>query len=93
MHVLQNKLGYSKRQILSWLIVISLISLGLKLYLVDFSTLPPEDTFGYTLRAFSHNNGDFTEPARKTLGWSLVISPFFKLVDSDHFIDYTNVVS
>jgi len=91
-HVLQNKLGYSKRQILSWLIVISLISLGLKLYLVDFSTLPPEDTFGYTLRAFSHNNGDFTEPARKTLGWSLVISPFFKLVDSDHFIDYTNVV-
>ena len=64
----------------------------MKLYLVDFSSLPPEDTINYTLRAFSHNNGDFTEPASKTLGWSLVISPFLKLVNSNHFIDYTNVV-
>ena len=60
----------------------------MKLYLVVFSSLPPEDTINYTLRAFSHNNGDFTEPTRKTLGWSLVISPFFKLVESDRFIDY-----
>lgn len=92
MYILKNKIGYSKRKILSCLIIISLISLGLKLYTVDFSSLPPEDVFGYTLRAFSHNNGDFTEPERKTLGWSLTISPFFKLVDSDHFLDYVNVV-
>jgi hypothetical protein len=91
-YILKNKIGYSKRKILSCLIIISLISLGLKLYTVDFSSLPPEDVFGYTLRAFSHNNGDFTEPERKTLGWSLTISPFFKLVDSDHFLDYVNVV-
>lgn len=85
-------MGYSKRKILSCLIIISLISLGLKLYTVDFTSLPPEDVFGYTLRAFSHNTGDFTEPERKTLGWSLVISPFFKLVDSDRFLDYVNVI-
>lgn len=92
MYILKDKVGYSKRKILSCLIIVSLISLGLKLYTVDFSSLPPEDVFGYTLRAFSHNNGDFTEPERKTLGWSLVISPFFKLVDSDHFLDYVNVI-
>lgn len=92
MYILQDKVGYSKKKILSCLIIISLISLGLKLYTADFSSLPPEDTFGYTLRAFSHNNGDFTEPTRKTLGWSLVISPFFKLIESDRFIDYVNVV-
>lgn len=92
MYILKDKIGYSKKKILFGLIIISLISLCLKLYTTEFSSLPPEDVFGYTLRAFSHNNGDFTEPARKTLGWSLVISPFFKLVDSDYFLDYVNVV-
>lgn len=92
MYILKDKAGYSKQKILSFLIIISLISLGLKLYTVDFSSLPPEDTFGYVLRGFSHGNGDFTEPPRKTLGWSIVISPFLGIIDSDRFLDYVNIV-
>ena len=71
--------------------MISLISFGFKLYTVDFSVSPTEDTNNYVLRAIGHNNGDFSEHPRKTLGWSIVISPFLHLVDSDNFIDYVNV--
>ncbi len=91
MYTLRENLGYSKKRIFSLIVIVTLISIGLKLYTVDFSILPPEDTFGYVLRAISHNNGDFTEPARKTLGWSVVISPFLKFVDSDNFLDYVGI--
>ena len=76
--VLQN---YSKKRILSILLIIGLISLGLKLYTTDFSMTPPEDTYGYILQGFSHINGDFSEPERKTLGWSLIIFPFLQIID------------
>ena len=81
----------SKKSIILFLIIIATISLGFKLYTVDFTVLPEEDTFGYVLRGIAHNNGDFTEHPRKTLGWSIVISPFLHLVDSNNFIDYVNV--
>ena len=80
-----------KKQIAFYLILIFCISLGFKLYTVDFSVSPTEDTYGYVLRAIAHNNGDFSESPRKTLGWSIVISPFLHLVDSNNFIDYVNV--
>ena len=80
-----------KKYVVFFLIVISLISFGFKLYTVDFSVSPTEDTYNYVLRAIGHNNGDFSEHPRKTLGWSIVISPFLHLVDSDNFIDYVNV--
>jgi len=86
--VLQN---YSKKRILSILLIIGLISLGLKLYTTDFSMTPPEDTYGYILQGFSHINGDFSEPERKTLGWSLIIFPFLQIIDSDNLIDFINV--
>ena len=72
-------------------ILIATISLGLKLYTVDFTVLPSEDTFGYVLRGMAHNNGDFTEHPRKTLGWSIFISPFFHTTDSNNFLDYLNI--
>jgi len=87
--VLQN---YSKKKIVVAIIIIALISLSLKLITFDPSLLPPEDTFGYTLRAISHSNGIFLEPERKTLGWSLVASPFISLVNSDNFLDYVNTL-
>ena len=80
-----------KKQIVFCLILIACISLGFKLYTVDFSVSPDEDTYNYVLRAIGHNNGDFSEHPRKTLGWSIVISPFLHLVDSNNFIDYINV--
>ena len=79
----------------TWLIfcfiLIATVSLGLKLYTVDFTVLPSEDTFGYVLRGMAHNNGDFTEHPRKTLGWSIFISPFFHTTDSNNFLDYLNI--
>ena len=80
-----------KKYLIFFLILIALTSLGFKLYTVDFSVSPTEDTYNYVLRAIAHNNGDFSEHPRKTLGWSIVISPFLHLVDSDNFIDYVNV--
>ena len=91
MHILKDNLEYSKKKIFSYLIIISLISFGLKLYTADFSSLPSEDTFGYVVRSISDNNGDFTEPPRKTLGWSLTISPFLRSINSENFLDYLNI--
>ena len=83
--------NFSKKKILSILVIVMIVSLGFKLYLIDFSSLPVEDTYGYVLRAIAHNNGDFSEHPRKTLGWSLVISPFLNLIESDDFLDYINI--
>ena len=81
----------NKKYVIFFLIVISLISLGFKLQTVDFTVLPVEDTYGYVLRGMAHNNGDFTEHPRKTLGWSIFISPFFHMTDSNNFLDYVNI--
>ena len=77
----------SKKNILLFLILIATISLGFKLYTVDFTVIPVEDVFGWTL----FGNGDFTEHPRKTLGWPIFMSPFFNLVDSNNFLDYVNI--
>jgi hypothetical protein len=81
----------SKKNIVLFLIIIATISLGFKLYTVDFTVLPNEDTFEWVLIALAHNNGDFTEHPRKTLGWTIFVSPFFQLVDSNNFLDYVNI--
>ena len=81
----------NKKQIALCLVIISLISLGFKLYTFDPAVIPSEDTYGYVLRAIAHTNGDFSEHPRKTLGWSLVISPFVANVESDNFMDYINI--
>ncbi|MBC8305154.1 MAG: glycosyltransferase family 39 protein [Pelagibacterales bacterium] len=81
----------NKKHVIFFLIVISLISLGFKLQTVDFTVLPVEDTYGYVLRGMAHNNGDFTEHPRKTLGWSIFISPFFDMTDSNNFLAYVNI--
>ena len=81
-----------KTWIIFYFILIATVSLGLKLYTVDFTVLPSEDTFGYVFRGIAHNNGAFTEPPRKTLGWSIFISPFFHMIDSNNFLDYVNII-
>ncbi len=81
----------SRKQVIFCLIVICTISLALKLSLVNFASVPNQDTFGYILNAISIIHGDFSEPPRKTLGWSFFATPFLFLVNSDHFIDYVNV--
>ena len=81
----------NKSRIIIFLILISCISLSMKLYLIDFSTFPnDEDALGYILRSITHTNGDFSPMSSKTLGWTLFLSPFLNLVDSENFIDYAN---
>tara|TARA_B110000014_G_scaffold172718_1_gene123059 strand:+ start:10513 stop:12162 length:1650 start_codon:yes stop_codon:yes gene_type:complete len=82
--------NFSKKKILSILVIVMIVSLGFKLYLIDFSSLPVEDTYGYVIRAIAHTNGDFSENERKTLGWSIFLSPFMLLLDSNEPLDYIN---
>ena len=80
-----------KFRIIIFLILISCISLSMKLYLIDFSTFPnDEDALGYILRSISHTNGDYSPMSAKTLGWTIFLSPFLNFVDSDNFLDYAN---
>jgi len=85
-------LNLSTKKIIAFLIVIILISLGLKLFFIDFSVPYNSDNLGFILRAFSHLNGDFNQTPDKGLGWSLFIFPFFNLIESDNLLDYSNLV-
>ena len=80
----------NKSTILICLIIISVISLGLKLSVTNFSTFPGEDATGYIFAAIGHTEGDFSPSSSKTLGWSLFLSPFFELVSSENFLDYSD---
>ena len=92
---MNNSLSLKKSHITTTvicLLVISSISVGFKLSQVDF-TEPSisEDTYVYILGAFSIINGDFSQPDRKALGWSIFISPFYLFVDSTDLLDYLNI--
>ena len=80
----------NKSTIIICLIIISVISLGLKLSVTNFSTFPSEDATGYIFDAIGHTEGDFSPNSAKTLGWSLFLSPFFELVNSENFLDYSD---
>ena len=81
-----------KKNLIVCLIIIGTISFGLKLYTVDFSIPVGSDNLTYTLRGIAHSNGDFSQSPKKASGWPLLIAPFFTLIDSDNFLDYSNVV-
>ena len=80
-----------KKYKIIFLISIAIISIGLKLYLVDFSTFPSEDAIGHVQIAITHTNDNFAPLKAKTLGWSLSLFPFFELSQSEKFLDYTNL--
>ena len=85
-------MNLTTKKIIVFLILVVLISLGLKLYYIDFSLPYNSDNLGFILRGFSHLNGDFNQTPDKGLGWSLFIFPFFNLVESDNLLDYSNLV-
>jgi len=78
----------SGSRIIFYLILIIIISLGLKLYTVDFSIPPHTDDLGYILDSMQYNEGDFFLSQKKHPGWSLVLAPFMAIVNSDDFLDY-----
>jgi len=89
---MQRTLQLPRSKIILCLVLIISISLGLKLYSTDFSLPVNSDNLLFTLHAIAHTNGDFSQAAHVGLGWSLFVSPFFSLVDSDNFIDYSNTI-
>ena len=89
---METKLQLSRSNVVLYLILIVTISLGLKLYLIDFSLPVNSDNLDYTLYAIAHTNGDFSQSSHRGMGWSLFVSPFFSLIDSDNFMDYSNTI-
>ena len=79
------------KTIFGYLIVISLVSLGFKLYLADFSIPVNSDNLSYVLNGIAHTNGDFLHPPNRTIGWSVFLSLFFNFLDSENFLDYSNL--
>jgi len=89
---MESTLQLSRSKIILCLVLIASISLGLKLYSTDFSLPVNSDNLLFALHAIAHTNGDFSQTSYVGIGWSLFVSPFFSLIDSDNFIDYSNAI-
>ena len=92
---MKARLQLSKSNVVLYLVLIIVISLGLKLYLVDFSLPINSDNMHYALMAMPYLDGDFSQgidSSHRGIGWSLFVSPFFSLIDSDNFMDYSNTM-
>ncbi len=74
-----------------YLSIIILISLILKIYTTDFSIPVNSDNLVYVINAISYKNGDFSQLPDRSSGWSLFLYPFFNLVNSNNFFDYSNL--
>ena len=46
----------------------------------------------YTLDGVAHVNGDFSQRTDRGSGWSYFVFPFFSLIESENFIDYSNAI-
>ena len=82
---------FSKKNIALCLISIASISIILKLYFVDFSLPLINDGQWYSLQAISHINGDFEIHPKRNPGWSLFLTPFYGLINSDDFLVFSNI--
>tara|TARA_B100001540_G_scaffold312358_1_gene333336 strand:+ start:1112 stop:2788 length:1677 start_codon:yes stop_codon:yes gene_type:complete len=87
-----KKTKISKKTVVGVLIIIAIISLSLKLYTSDFTNPVNSDSLAYSLAAISHTQGDFSQSSHRGIGWSLFVSPFYSLIDSENFIDYSNAI-
>jgi len=83
----------TKKKIAFFLGIIIMISLVFKFYFVDFSVPLIFDSFTFILNAIAYSNGDFAVIPKQNPGWPLIVSPFFLLVDSNDFLDYSNTIS
>jgi len=84
-------LQVSRSRVILFLILICVISLGLKLYTVDFSIPPHGDDFVYVIDAVQYNEGDFFVSQKKNPGWPLFLAPFMSIINSNDLLDYTNL--
>jgi len=79
-----------KKTIFFCLAIIVVISIPLKLYTVDFSIGTHYDDMDYVLDAIQYSEGDFFLDQKKNPGWPLFLTPFISLLNSEHFLDYSN---
>ena len=79
-----------KKTIFFCLAIIVVISVPLKLYTVDFSIGIHYDDMEYVLDAIQYSEGDFFLDQKKNPGWPLFLTPFISLLNSEHFLDYSN---
>ena len=84
-------LQISRSRIILYLVLICVISLGLKLYTIDFSLPPHSDDFGFLVDSIQYNQGDFFISQKKNPGWSLFLAPFLSIINSDNFLDYASI--
>ena len=61
------------------------------LYLTDFSIQVNSDNLSYVLNGIAHTNGDFMHPPQRAIGWSVFLSLFFNFMESENFLDYSNL--
>lgn len=80
----------SKNVILS-LTIIGLISLIFKLYLTDFSTPVFSDALEYTQHSIAQSQGQFLQHPQRHSGWPFFQTLFMNFVNSENFLDYSNV--
>ena len=84
-------LQISRSRIVLYLVLICVISLGLKLYTIDFSLPPHSDDFGFIVDSIQYNQGDFFISQKKNPGWPLFLAPFLSIINSDNFLDYASI--
>ena len=89
--ILESKFLTEKKYISIYLSGIILISLFLKLHTIDFTLPITGDGLAYLVNAVAHVNGDFSQHPHRSTGWSLVLYPFFSLVDSNDILVYSNI--
>ena len=80
-----------KKTIFFCLAIIIVISIPLKLYTVDFSIPSHTDDFRYIIDAVQYSQGDFFLAQKKNPGWSLFLTPFMSIVNSNDFLDHSNL--
>ena len=89
---MKNTETFSGKKIVICLTIICLIALGFKLYLVDFSIPIHSDALEYALHANAINDGQFLQHPQRHSGWPVLIASFFSLINSENFLDYSNIV-
>lgn len=80
------------KKIILVLVCIAIISLFLKLYTFDFSIPVHFDNLKYSLDALQYSQGDYFISQKKNPGWPLFISPFYMMINSENFMDYSNLI-
>ena len=74
------------------LVIIAIISLLLKLYLIDFTIPVTSDNLDYLLMSVSYLNGDFSQSAHRAAGWPMFVSLFYNFLDGENIDNYSNTI-